>query len=117
MSEQIKNGNTVLGIEMGSTRIKAVLIDSNNNPIASGEFGWENTLIDGVWTYSLEEVWDGLKSSSSFQSLTIDIKEKYNVKLTKVKAIGISGMMHGYLVFDKDGNQLTPSSPVSFSFK
>ncbi len=106
MSEQIKSGVTVLGIEMGSTRIKAVLIDSNNNPIASGEFGWENTLIDGVWTYSLEEVWDGLQSS--FQSLAIDIKEKYNVKLTKVKAIGISGMMHGYLVFDKDGNQLTP---------
>ena len=103
---QINSGKTILGIEMGSTRIKAVLIDQNNIPIATGGFTWENTLIDGIWTYSLEEVWEGLKSS--YLSLINDIKEKYNVKLTKVKAIGISAMMHGYLVFDKDGNLLTP---------
>lgn len=106
IAEQINNGNTIIGIEMGSTRIKAVLIDPDNNPIASGGFGWENTLKEGVWTYSLDEVWDGVKFS--YASLRNDIKEKYNVDLTKVKAIGISGMMHGYLVFDKNGNQLTP---------
>ncbi len=106
IAEQINNGSTILGIEMGSTRIKAVLIDQNNNPIASGGFAWENTLKEGVWTYSLDEVWDGVKSS--YASLLNDIRGKYNVNLTRVKSIGISGMMHGYLVFDKDGNQLTP---------
>lgn len=106
IAEQINNGNTIIGIEMGSTRIKAVLIGPDNTPIASGGFGWENTLKEGVWTYSLDEVWDGVKSS--YSSLLNDIREKYNVNLTKVKAIGISGMMHGYLVFDKSGKQLTP---------
>ncbi|MCK5674267.1 MAG: FGGY-family carbohydrate kinase [Spirochaetales bacterium] len=106
IQDQIESGDTILGIEMGSTRIKAVLIDLDNNPIASGGFTWENNLLDGVWTYSLDEVWEGVKSS--YSSLLEDIKNKYGVKLTKVKAIGISGMMHGYLVFDKAGNQLTP---------
>jgi len=103
--DQINAGLTFIGIEMGSTRIKAVLIDKDNTPIASGGFTWENTLKDGIWTYSLEEVWEGVKSS--YSSLLKDIKEKYNTGLKKVKAIGISGMMHGYLVFDKEGNQLT----------
>ncbi len=105
-SEQIDTGNTVLGIELGSTRIKGVLIDIDNKPIASGGFTWENSFKDGVWTYSLEEVWEGVRSC--YLSLLKDIKKKYNVNLVKVKAIGISGMMHGYLVFDKDNNQLTP---------
>ncbi len=106
IQEQINNGTTIIGIEMGSTRIKAVLIDQYNSPIASGGFNWENSLIDGIWTYSLDEVWEGIKSC--YSSLLKDINHKYNVKLKKVKAIGISGMMHGYLVFDKDGNQLSP---------
>ncbi|MEA1911988.1 MAG: FGGY family carbohydrate kinase, partial [Spirochaetota bacterium] len=106
IQEQIINGTTIIGIEMGSTRIKAVLIDENNIPIASGGFDWENTLKDGVWTYSLDEVWKGVKSS--YSSLLTDVKDKYNTGLTKVKAIGISGMMHGYLIFDKAGNQLAP---------
>ena len=106
IQDQIKNGTTILGIEMGSTRIKAVLIDRDNEPIASGGFNWENTLKDGIWTYSLDNVWAGVKSC--YSSLLVDIKEKYNLKLTNVKAIGVSGMMHGYLVFDKDGNLLTP---------
>lgn len=106
LQEQIISGTTIIGLEMGSTRIKAVLIDQENNPIASGGFTWENILDNDIWTYSLDKVWEGVRSS--YSSLLEDIKEKYNVKLTKVKAIGISGMMHGYLVFDKEGNQLTP---------
>ena len=105
-ADQIKNGLTVLGIEMGSTRMKAVLVNKDNNPIASGGFNWENTLKDGIWTYSLDEVWEGFKSC--YSSLLADINEKYNVGLTRVEAIGISGMMHGYLVFNKEGKLLTP---------
>ncbi|MDA3939200.1 MAG: FGGY-family carbohydrate kinase [Spirochaetia bacterium] len=106
IQDQIYTGKTIFGIEIGSSRIKAVLIDQDNTPIASGGFGWENTLKDGMWTYSMDEVWNGVKSC--YSSLLKDIQEKYNLRLTKVNAIGISGMMHGYLVFDKDGNQLTP---------
>ena len=106
IADQIRNGKTTLGIEMGSTRIKAVLIDVNNNPIASGGFNWENTQVDGIWTYSLDEVWNGMQTS--YSELGKDVKEKYNVALSKFKAIGISGMMHGYMVFDKEGKQLTP---------
>ena len=105
-AEQIISANAVLGIELGSTRIKAVLIDMDNNPIAIGGFTWGNSFQDGLWTYTLEDVWEGIRAC--YSSLVKDIKEKYNVKLTKVKAIGISAMMHGYLVFDKDNNQLTP---------
>jgi len=104
--DQIISGNSVLGIELGSTRIKAVLIGMDNNPIAIGGFTWENTFQDGIWTYALEDVWEGIRAC--YSSLVKDIKEKYNVKLNKVKAIGISAMMHGYLVFDKDNNQLIP---------
>ncbi len=103
---QIISGNASLGIELGSTRIKAVLIDMDNNPIAIGGFTWENSFQDGIWTYALEDVWEGIRAC--YSSLVKDIKEKYNVKLNKVKAIGISAMMHGYLVFDKDNNLLTP---------
>jgi sugar (pentulose or hexulose) kinase len=106
IAEVIQNGQAVLGIEMGSTRIKAVLIDTDNTPIASGGFGWENTLKDGVWTYSLDEVWAGMQSS--FADLQKNVDAQYGVVLKQVKAIGISGMMHGYMVFDADGNQLTP---------
>lgn len=96
--------NTALGIELGSTRIKAVLIDENHIPIASGSHEWENQLVNGVWTYSMEAVASGIQDC--YAGLKRDVKEKYGVTLTEVGAIGISAMMHGYLPFDKDGNQL-----------
>ncbi len=98
------SGNAVLGIEMGSTRIKAVLIDEKHNPIAQGSHGWENRLENGIWTYHMEDVWIGLQDA--YKNLKTDVFEKYGVKLTKLKAIGFSAMMHGYLPFDKEGKQL-----------
>lgn len=106
MLQEIQAGETSLGIELGSTRIKAILINSNNEPIAQGGYDWENTLLDGVWTYSLELVWKGI--SSCFANLNADVQAKYGVTLKKTKALGISAMMHGYLAFDKDDNLLTP---------
>lgn len=106
IAQIIENGEAVLGIELGSTRIKAVLIDTDNAPIASGGHNWENSFEDGIWTYSLDEVWQGLQSS--FVSLQKDVEEKYDVSLRNVKALGISAMMHGYMVFDKEDNQLVP---------
>jgi len=106
----IKKGKTVLGIELGSTRIKSVLIDENYAPIASGSFDWENRLEDtdigAIWTYSLNDVWTGIQKS--FSNLQIDFKEKHGIDLSSINidAIGISAMMHGYLTFDKDGKQL-----------
>ena len=104
--ETIQNGKAVLGIEFGSTRIKAVLIDEKHVPIASGAHDWENQLVDGVWTYSLEAIWGGLQDC--YSKMAQDVKDKYDLVLTKVAAIGISGMMHGYLPFDKDGELLVP---------
>ena len=98
--------NTALGIELGSTRIKAVLIDENHIPVASGAHEWENQLADGIWTYSMEAVTAGVQDC--YAKLKQDVLEKYGITLTEVGAIGISGMMHGYLPFDKDGNQLAP---------
>lgn len=106
VAESINNGEAVIGIEMGSTRIKAVLIGEDKNPLASGGFGWDNSQKDGIWTYSLDQVWEGVQSS--YSELVKDVKEKWNVELTKVKAFGFSGMMHGYLAFDKDNNLLVP---------
>lgn len=103
---EIENGMAALGIEFGSTRIKAVLIDSQNNPVAQGGFTWENSLADGIWTYSLEEVHNGIVTA--FAELKKDVQEKYGVKLCKLKALGISAMMHGYLAFDKDNKLLVP---------
>ncbi len=96
----------VLGIELGSTRIKAVLIDESHNPIASGSYSWQNRLEDGVWTYHLEDAREGLRSC--FGALRQDVLDKYGVSLRRVAAIGISGMMHGYLAFDKEDRQLAP---------
>lgn len=104
VAEYISTGKAVLGIELGSTRIKAVLIDENHKPIASGAYDWENKLENGVWTYALEEAWKGV--AGCYASLVKEVEEKYGVTLTKVAAIGISGMMHGYLPFDKEGKQL-----------
>ena len=95
---------TALGIELGSTRIKAVLIDEKHIPVASGDFEWENQLVNGVWTYSMDTVHTGIQTC--FANLKADVKEKFGVELTTVGAIGVSAMMHGYLPFDKDGKQL-----------
>lgn len=102
----IANGKAVLGIEFGSTRIKAVLVDENNMPIASGDHDWENRLENGVWTYTLEDIWTGLQDC--YQKMTEDVKEKYGVAVEKLAVIGFSAMMHGYLAFDKEGNLLVP---------
>ncbi len=95
---------TVLGIELGSTRIKAVLIDEAHRPVASGDYEWENRLVDGVWTYSMDAVHTGLHSC--FAALRGDVKARFGAELTTVGAIGVSAMMHGYLPFDRDGRQL-----------
>lgn len=95
---------TVIGIELGSTRIKSVLLGRDHQVLASGSFTWENSLVNGIWTYSLEEVQNGLQAC--FADLKRDVKEKYAQGLTTTGAIGISAMMHGYLPFDKDDNQL-----------
>lgn len=104
IAESIRNGKTALGIELGSTRIKAVLINEKHEPIASGSYAWENQLINGYWTYDLADVERGIQAS--FRALKEDVSEKYGVALFTVGAIGISGMMHGYLPFDAEGNQL-----------
>ena len=96
--------STALGIELGSTRIKAVLIDNDHRPVASGDHEWENQLVDGIWTYSSDMITNGLQAC--FASLKADVLKKYGEKLTTVGGIGISAMMHGYLPFDKDGGQL-----------
>ncbi len=106
IKEMIENGKAVLGIELGSTRIKAVLIDEEHNPIAVGDHEWENRLDGGIWTYTLDDIWDGLKDS--YQKLAANVKERYGVTLTKVGAMGFSAMMHGYMAFDKEGNLLVP---------
>ena len=102
----IKNGKTSIGIELGSTRIKTVLIGDDNSPIASGNYDWENSSINHIWTYSLEEVWKGLQGS--YQEMVCNVQTRYGIALRTTGSIGISGMMHGYLVFDKDGHLLTP---------
>jgi len=102
----IERGKTALGIEFGSTRIKAVLIGEDHTSLASGSCEWENRYENGVWTYRLEDVWAGLQES--YRKLSSEVLEKYNTPLQTIGAIGFSGMMHGYLPFDKDGNLLVP---------
>ncbi|MBE5939614.1 MAG: ATPase [Lachnospiraceae bacterium] len=102
----IESGKAILGIEFGSTRIKAVLIDDNNAPIASGAHDWENRLENNIWTYSLDDIWTGLQDA--YKKMTEDVMEKYGVKVTKLGALGFSAMMHGYMVFDKNGDILVP---------
>ena len=97
---------TALGIEFGSTRIKAVLIGADHAPIASGDHEWENRYDNGVWTYTLEDIWTGLQDA--YTKMAADVKEKYDITLTRVGAIGFSAMMHGYMAFDKAGNLLVP---------
>ena len=96
----------VIGIEFGSTNIKAVLIDENHVPVASGSHGWENQLVDGIWTYSLDAIWAGLQDC--YAKLKADAQAKLGVTITRVGAIGFSAMMHGYMAFDKDNKLLVP---------
>ncbi len=104
ISKLIEEGKAVLGIEFGSTRIKAVLVDPDNNPIASGSHDWENHLENGIWTYPMSEIHAGFQDC--YKELKKDVESKYGVKLKKLAAIGISAMMHGFLAFDRNGDQL-----------
>ena len=106
IKKTIEEGKAVLGIEFGSTRIKAVLIDEDKSPIASGSYDWENQLVDNIWTYSMEKIQNGLQGC--YQDLVKDVEAKYNVKLTKFAALGVSAMMHGYLAFDENDELLVP---------
>lgn len=102
----IRSGKTVLGIEFGSTRIKGVLVDESHVPIAAGTYDWENRLENNIWTYSMEDVRKGLQGC--YKSLAEDVRKRYDLPLECLGAIGVSGMMHGYLPFDKDGELLVP---------
>jgi sugar (pentulose or hexulose) kinase len=106
IQKEIERGKIVLGIEFGSTRIKAVLIGEDHQPIASGSHEWENQYENGLWTYSLEDVWKGLQES--YRNLSHEVLEKYDIPLRTMGAIGFSGMMHGYMAFDEGGNLLVP---------
>ncbi|MGW7907057.1 xylulokinase [Staphylococcus pseudoxylosus] len=106
LKRNLKSEDISIGIELGSTRIKTVAIDQNLSTVASGHFEWENQFIDGYWTYSINDIWVGLQKS--YSAMTVEIKEKYDLTLRKVKSIGVSGMMHGYLAFDQNEDLLVP---------
>ena len=106
VKEIIESGKAYLGIEFGSTRIKAVLIDEEHNPIASGSHTWENRYENGLWTYSLDDIWAGLQDS--YRDMAENVQKEYGVTIKKLGAIGFSAMMHGYMAFDKAGNLLVP---------
>ncbi len=106
IKNSIMDGKAVLGIEFGSTRIKAVLIGTDNTPIASGSHDWENKLENNIWTYSLDAIWTGLQDC--YQKMLEDVKEKYEVTVKTLGGIGFSGMMHGYMAFDKEDELLVP---------
>jgi sugar (pentulose or hexulose) kinase len=105
-AELIRSGGAILGIELGSTRIKASLIAPDTTPLASGSYAWENQLKDGVWTYAIEDVWKGV--AACYASLVSDVRASYSQALKTVAAMGLSGMMHGYVALDVDGNLLVP---------
>jgi sugar (pentulose or hexulose) kinase len=102
----IRSGGAVLGIEFGSTRIKAALIAPDATPLATGSHAWENQLVDGIWTYAMDDVWRGL--SACYASLAADVRARYSLELTAVAALGVSGMMHGYVALDREGKLLVP---------
>ena len=104
--ETIQQGKAILGIEFGSTRIKAVLIDDENKPIAQGSHTWENQLENGLWTYSIQAIWDGLQDC--YASLRNDVKTQYGLEMENLAAIGVSAMMHGYMAFNKKEEILVP---------
>ena len=102
----IESGQAILGIEFGSTRIKAVLIDPENKPIAQGSHNWENQLSDGLWTYSIEAIWSGLQDC--YAGLRANVRELYGTEIETLAAIGVSAMMHGYMAFNGKGEILVP---------
>lgn len=102
----IESGKAILGIEFGSTRIKAVLIDGDNNPIAQGSHEWENQLVDGLWTYSTEAIWYGLQDC--YADLRANVKKLYDTEIEILAGIGISAMMHGYMAFNDKDEILVP---------
>ncbi|TAH65522.1 MAG: ATPase [Anaerolineaceae bacterium] len=102
----ITGGRTTLGIELGSTRIKAVLMDEEYTAIATGKHDWENRYIDNVWTYTLEDIWEGVQGS--YWELKENVEKEYGVTITTIGAIGFSAMMHGYMAFNKEGELLVP---------
>ena len=104
--KQIEEGRTALGIELGSTRIKAVLTGEDNAPLAAGSHEWENRLENGIWTYTLDDIWTGLRDC--YKKLAKDVQTTYGVTLRKIGSMGFSAMMHGYMAFDKDGELLVP---------
>lgn len=104
IAEAITAGKTALGIELGSTRIKAVLIGPEHSPIASGSYDWENRLENGIWTYRLEDAVAGIQSA--YKALAEDARAKYGTELRTLGALGVSAMMHGYLPLDREGRQL-----------
>ena len=105
-AQLIIEGKGYLGIEFGSTRIKAVLVDKSGNVLASGGHSWENRYEDGVWTYSLNDIWEGLQDC--YKDLKENVKKEYGVTLKHLDAIGFSAMMHGYLAFDENDIILVP---------
>ena len=105
-SDAIATGRTALGIELGSTRIKAVLAGPDHTPLAAGSHDWENKFVDRIWTYSLDATWTGLQQC--YAELAADVQRRYGVELISVGALGVSAMMHGYLAFDAEGKLLTP---------
>ncbi len=102
----IESGRAILGLELGSTRIKAVLIEPGGKPLAGGSHGWESVQQDGIWSYALDEIWKGI--ASCYADLVSDVEERYGVKFTTFAYCGISAMMHGYLAFNSDGHLLVP---------
>ena len=102
----IEAGKAILGIELGSTRIKAVLIDQENKPIAQGSHTWENQLVDGLWTYNIEAIWSGLQDC--YADLRANVKNLYGIEIETLAAIGVSAMMHGYMPFNKKEEILVP---------
>lgn len=106
LSSKIKEGKTSLGIELGSTRIKAVLITDDFQTIATGTYDWENELKNDIWTYSLNEAWKGIQSC--YAQIAADIQSKFHISLTEIGVVGVSAMMHGYLPFSKEGKLLVP---------
>ena len=106
IKDDIVSGKTTIGIEVGSTRIKSILIDENYEPIAYGSHEWENKNINHIWTYDLDDIWKGVQDS--YRKLAQNVQEQYGVALTNVGAIGFSAMMHGYMAFDRNDELLTP---------
>ena len=104
--ETIQQGKAILGIEFGSTRIKAVLIDEENKPIAQGSHDWENQLVDGLWTYSVEAIWYGLQDC--YANLRADVLKQYDTEIEILAGIGVSAMMHGYMAFNEKEEILVP---------